>query len=451
MDRKSRFAWTQLKVGIFVIIALVIAAVGILSIGNVSVFAPKTKVKTYLAGVSGLKDGDLVLLQGVEVGNVSEVKIAKDTPPTDVNRSAEQSIKENTQKIEIMQTRLLTRRDQLNAMRNEYEKLLRADPQRARTMQKDLERAQSITESEMRELDNAKSKLENAKTSLQNIEVTMVIGKKYEGWIQKDSSVSLGSVGLLGDKTLEISLGRTNIPPDRDKNGVIVIAGSKVTDIRQIMTGVDDIIANFGTLSNRLENIMAKFDEGQGTIGKFINDPAFYDNLNTTVLSAQRTIGTADNLIGSIQQGQGTLGKFINDSQVYDSVAATADKIEALVDRVNSKEGSLGKFVNDTGIYDKADAAIARVNQIAERIERGEGNLGKLYKDEALYQNVRDSMQKVNAMLEDVNQGKGTLGKLAKDQQVYDNLNQASSEIVKLLYDFRKNPKKYLTIKFQIF
>src|SRR2546425_6317883 len=385
MDRRSRFAWTQLKVGIFVVVALVIAAVGILSIGNVSIFAPKAKAKPYLAGVSGIKQGDLVLLQGVEVGNVTDVRIAQDTPPTDINRAAEQAVKENTQKIEIMQARLLTRRDELNAMRNDYEKVLREDPQRARVMQKDLERAQSLTEAEMRELDNAKTKLDNAKNSLQNIEVTMVIGKKYEDWIKKDSSVELGSAGLLGDKYIEISLGRTGIPPDKDKNGVIVIAGSKVTDIRQIITGVDDVIANFGTLSNRIESIMAKFDEGQGTVGKFINDPAFYDNLNSTVLSAQHTIGNADNMLSGVQQGRGTLGKFINDSQVYDSVAATADKTEALVDRINSKEGSLGKFINDTSVYDRTDAAVARVNQIVDRIERGEGNLGRLYRDEALY------------------------------------------------------------------
>ena len=31
------------------------------------------------------------------------------------------------------------------------------------------------------------------------------------------------------------------------------------------------------------------------------------------------------------------------------------------------------------------------------------------------------------------------------------NVNQLSAEGVKMLYDFRQNPKKYLTIKFELF
>ena len=46
--------------------------------------------------------------------------------------------------------------------------------------------------------------------------------------------------------------------------------------------------------------------------------------------------------------------------------------------------------------------------------------------------------------------GEGTVGKLLTDETLYSNVNQLSSESVKLLYDFRQNPKKYLTIKFQL-
>src|SRR2546430_10842548 len=47
--------------------------------------------------------------------------------------------------------------------------------------------------------------------------------------------------------------------------------------------------------------------------------------------------------------------------------------------------------------------------------------------------------------------GEGTLGKLITDEQRHNNVNNLPSEGVKLIYDFRQNPKKYLTIKFQLF
>jgi phospholipid/cholesterol/gamma-HCH transport system substrate-binding protein len=61
-------------------------------------------------------------------------------------------------------------------------------------------------------------------------------------------------------------------------------------------------------------------------------------------------------------------------------------------------------------------------------------------------------------MLGDAQNGKGTLGKFITDETLYNNanqtmsnVNQLSSEATKLMYDFRQNPKKYLTIKFKLF
>ena len=80
--------------------------------------------------------------------------------------------------------------------------------------------------------------------------------------------------------------------------------------------------------------------------------------------------------------------------------------------------------MRDEQIYNDARAAIARFNTAAERID-----------------NVVAAAQR----------GEGTVGKLLTDETLYSNVNQLSSESVKLLYDFRQNPKKYLTIKFQLF
>ena len=89
--------------------------------------------------------------------------------------------------------------------------------------------------------------------------------------------------------------------------------------------------------------------------------------------------------------------------------------------RVN---GTAGKLLTDEALYNDARAAIARFNTAAERID-----------------NVVAGVQR----------GEGTAGKLLTDEQLYNNVNQLSAESVKLIYDFRQNPKKYLTIKFSLF
>jgi len=99
-----------------------------------------------------------------------------------------------------------------------------------------------------------------------------------------------------------------------------------------------------------------------------------------------------------------------------------------------------------------------QIDNIVADINAGKGTLGKLVKDEAIYNDARSAMARFNSTAERIDsvvagaqRGEGTVGKLLTDDQLYNNVNQFSAEGVKLLYDFRQNPKKYLTIKFQLF
>jgi len=85
------------------------------------------------------------------------------------------------------------------------------------------------------------------------------------------------------------------------------------------------------------------------------------------------------------------------------------------------------------------------------RIESGEGTLGKLTTDEAMYERTTAALERFATMIEEINRGEGTIGKLLKDPSLYNNLDQSTSEITKLLYDIRKDPKKFLTIRFKLF
>ena len=59
----------------------------------------------------------------------------------------------------------------------------------------------------------------------------------------------------------------------------------------------------------------------------------------------------------------------------------------------------------------------------------------------ASFRNISDRLDK----------GEGSAGKLLHDDKLYDNLNQTTAEMVKFLYDFRQNPKRYLSIKLSLF
>ena len=76
MSAKQQPSLSEVKVGIFVVVACAILAMAIFAIGSrVGMFEDQFWAMTYLSNISGLKPGDIVLLGGVEVGNVMSVQI----------------------------------------------------------------------------------------------------------------------------------------------------------------------------------------------------------------------------------------------------------------------------------------------------------------------------------------------------------------------------------------
>jgi phospholipid/cholesterol/gamma-HCH transport system substrate-binding protein len=304
--------------------------------------------------------------------------------------------------------------------------------------------------------------IDQQRSRLQNIEVEMRINEEYRDWIRSDSQISLGSIGLLGDKYIEISLGRTEEAPlivPRSVDGwfgtsteqVVLITGTQQASFAEMITGANDILANFSTLSDQVQSIMGNFEAGEGTVGKFITDPSFYNNLNSTVENANQAMERIANLIGNMGEGQGTLSKLVKDDDLYNRLIATVENVESLTGKIDDGTGTLGQLVNDRAIHEKVDKLIANLEEITGRLNRGEGSLGKLVKDEEFYNSLHSSVDELSGILKDFRSGKGTLGKLATDDALYGNLNEVSSEVVKLIYDFRQDPKKFLTIKFGLF
>jgi phospholipid/cholesterol/gamma-HCH transport system substrate-binding protein len=57
----------------------------------------------------------------------------------------------------------------------------------------------------------------------------------------------------------------------------------------------------------------------------------------------------------------------------------------------------------------------------------------------------------VNGLVSAIQAGNGTTGRLINDPTLFNSMDQAASEVQKLMYDIRREPKKYLTINFRFF
>jgi phospholipid/cholesterol/gamma-HCH transport system substrate-binding protein len=267
------------------------------------------------------------------------------------------------------------------------------------------------------------------------------LDESYKNIIRSDSRVSISTIGLLGDSKVDITRGT--------EAGMIIedggtLQGGEEGDIRRIVQGANDVVANFQVLSEDFKKITERIEKGEGTLGKFLTDTAIYDNAN----AATRELNT---LVRDARTGPGTMGRLISDDQLYQKIMQISDRVDTLVMKIESGDGTIGKFVNDPTLYNRFDKVTAQFETITDRIERGEGTLGKLSKDDTLFNDFRAGVTKLNSLVDSVQNGEGTIGRLMKDPSLFNNVNQVTSEFQKLMYDFRQNPKKFLTVNFRLF
>ncbi len=281
------------------------------------------------------------------------------------------------------------------------------------------------------------------------IVVTMVVGAKdVEGRIRRDSQAVLAQQGFLGDRVIDITPGTRNAEPI-PIGGEIPSADQQ--GLAQIFSGASDILVQFNTVGKQLQELMDNINQGKGTIGKLLHDDAFYVNLNRAILEFQ-DIGAR------VGKGDGTIARLLNDPKLYDDLRGATSSVKDIVADVRSGKGTLGKLITDEQFYKQANEVLAKLNSTSEKldkiagdIEAGRGSLGKFIKDEKLHDDAQAAIASFRNISDKLDKGEGSAGKLLHDDKLYNNLNQTTAEMVKLLYDFRQNPRKYLSIKLSLF
>jgi phospholipid/cholesterol/gamma-HCH transport system substrate-binding protein len=407
MPTKKQVSLAEMKVGIFVIIALLLLSALILQKSwGIDLFSTSVKAVTYLPDVGGLKSGAPVWLAGIEIGRVRRVSII---PPETYAGNAP----------------LFREIDEIK------KKIAAIDPK--------LPSSQS-------DISNLEDQIRDLKLDIRIVEVQLDIRPQYLNRISKDSEVSIESRGLIGDSFIDISPGTYGVPPPLQGESY-VIQSQQHPGFREIMTGANDVVANFGVLSEKIKNAIEKFNADK--IGS--DAASFVKDAQATVRKINETFTRATVLIDDLQNGQGTFGRIVSDPELYRRLTASMDNINAIAENIKSGNGTLGKLINDPSLYDSASDTLKKAEVMMDRIDKGEGTLGRLSKDAALYDKTKVALENFSALVDEIEQGKGTMGKLLKDPGLYDNLDQSSAEISKLIYDLRQDPKKYLTIRFRIF
>jgi phospholipid/cholesterol/gamma-HCH transport system substrate-binding protein len=330
MAQRKQLTWTELRVGIFVLVGLSVLAAGIFYVTGAGTLGPKYRLVTYLPDVSGLANGAPVRLDGVEVGNVESIKIAPRTG--NVARDKVRNIEVVLRVAKKYQSDILTDSETSliteGLLGNEYVEVSRGF---TGVPLKDGEEVHGSAGLALKEV------MARGADTLQNLQaLSDTIAELIDG--VKQGKGTLGK--LINDQEAYNHL-----------NNILAKGEVIVTNVQAGQGTIGKLVASdemYNKVDKGLDNvnvILTDVRSQKGTIGKLLYDPSLYDE-------AKQAISNGNGVIGDIRAGKGTLGKLATDDTLYTKLKETSENVANATAKLNDNTTTVGKMFSDPKLYD---------------------------------------------------------------------------------------------------
>jgi phospholipid/cholesterol/gamma-HCH transport system substrate-binding protein len=265
------------------------------------------------------------------------------------------------------------------------------------------------------------------------VEVTMKLDRRVQPRVTTKSEANLGSLGLLGEKAVDITPSVEGAPIE---DGGYITAASE-DPFKGLLTETSES-------TSHLNRILARMDAGEGTMGKALRDEELYNRMVDVSVRLQAVMGKLENPTGP-------LGRLVNDTAMSRQLASSVKGIESIVSRVEEGKGPLGALSRDDALVADLKSLTSNLNEVTGKLQRGEGSAGRLLHDDALFKRLDSVSTRLDALVGRVENGEGSAGRLIRDPEFYNNVNGAAEDLRKLISDIRKDPQKYLRVKVSLF
>ena len=159
------------------------------------------------------------------------------------------------------------------------------------------------------------------------VEVELKVNKGVQKRIREDSIASIQTMGLLGDKYVEISLGSPGhevLEDDARINTVDPI------DLMEYATKLEEAIDAINVILIDVKEISGQIRGGEGLLHAILYDPAGGElvknlsvasgSLDTLVKELSSAAESANNIVKKVERGEGSLGGIISDPTVYEDL-----------------------------------------------------------------------------------------------------------------------------------
>jgi phospholipid/cholesterol/gamma-HCH transport system substrate-binding protein len=344
LPSQKQLKWSELRVGLTVVLASITLGVLLfLMSGTTGLFTRKIVLRTYFDNAGGLREGAAVRLNGVDIGNVTKIRVVPD---------------KDKQLTPVEVTMKVSTRYSFNLRRD----------------------------------------------SVASLSTAGVLGETY---IDIDSSQAIGPVAQSGDilptrvhpdfnevvRSSQSTLQNMDALLKR-ADRILAFAESGKGSLGKLIYD-PTLYDRFSATVAEFQGIVNQIAKGQGSLGQLVSRNDAYDKVMSIL---DKLNALADDL----QQGKGSAGKFLKDPALYNNANDTIANAKKLTEDINAGKGTLGKLTKDEDLARKLDNTISKLSAIATSLEAGQGTVGKLFKDEALYNNTDKMLVETRELIKSI-------------------------------------------------
>jgi len=263
------------------------------------------------------------------------------------------------------------------------------------------------------------------------ITVRFSVDADYTERIREDSEVSIKTIGLLGDKYLEVRAGSPASPRVLEGGRV---RGRDPAEVEEFVASGEDLIENLISISASLKVILHRIEAGEGLLGELTRTPEEGEPFSVV---AQSTVLELRTILQKINAGEGLLGRMISDPAMADQFAATAHSLQVtgatIASDLERTDSTYAVLFRDPDTALRLREAIAAIRDASEamaaafeELSTGQGTLPRLMQDKEYADNFLDDLQALThhlrSVMEKIDQGEGAAGAFINDPQLYQDL-----------------------------
>jgi len=244
----------------------------------------------------------------------------------------------------------------------------------------------------------------NNESTPRGVNIELKVDKKYRENITSSSMAMIKTLGILGDKYVDITIGDPAQPVLQPGDFINSDPG---VDFYQFVDDAAEMVDDFKDVLRNANLLTSNAVEGNGVLGKLLFDTRTEQKLT-------RMIDNMNRVSGSLANGQGSLGKMLRDTTLYARLNRSSQSFQSILDSLHSGNGSFAQFMRDKTMYPRIKSLSEKTDSLLYRLQHN-----------------------------------GTMAKLLNDEQLYKNLVHLTGSLDSLSTDMKKHPGKY--VKFSLF